>query len=265
MKPFIGLLIILSIAILIFAAKFFYTSSKPERYTAVIVEPRKHRATEFVLTNILTILDERWHVVFYHGTENGDWVKGLVEQHLSHQKHRITFRNLGVKNLTIRDYNDLLVSRSFTMQIPTETFLIFQTDSMICPKYRDRIYEYIGRYDYVGAPWYNNGVPEIGNGGFSLRSRSAMLDIISWYHYNGENEDVYFALGCTDGIHRLPSMDKAHDFAIEMINTRKAFGVHKPWLTWDKKDVRKEDPVGWKELCAECEGLETLRSLQGED
>ena len=229
------------------------------------MEPRKHKATTFVLKNTLENLDERWSVLFFHGTENGDWVKQQVEQSLPSQKHRIIFRDLGVKNLTIRDYNDLLVSRSFNEQIPTEVFLIFQTDSMICPKYKDRIYEYVGRYDYVGAPWYNNGVPEIGNGGFSLRSRSAMLDIISWYHYNGENEDVYFALSCADGVHRLPSIEAAQRFAIEMINTRRAFGVHKAWLTWDKKDATKEDPVGWRELCQECEGLEMLRALQGED
>jgi hypothetical protein len=264
MKPSLGLFVLLG-ACLLLLLRYAPTSSSSERYTAVIVEPRKHRATQFVLTNILTNLDERWDVIFYHGTENGEWVRQIVEQHLSYQRHRITFRSLGVKNLTIRGYNDLLVSRSFNAQIPTETFLIFQTDSMICPKYRGRIYEYIGRYDYVGAPWYNNGQPEIGNGGFSLRRRSAMLDIISWYHYNGENEDIYFALGCADGIHRLPSIDKAHAFAIEMINTRQAFGVHKAWLTWDKKDATKEDPIGWRELCAECEGLETLRSLQGED
>lgn len=59
--------------------------------------------------------------------------------------------------------------------IPTETFLIFQTDTLINPKYKDLIYEFID-YDYVGAPWISNG--DVGNGGLSLRKKSKMIEII---------------------------------------------------------------------------------------
>ena len=261
MKGILGWVVIVGLIIFMFISD--RSSYKDEHYTAVIVEPRKHKATRFVLENILTHLDSRWNVLFFHGTENGVWARELVEQSLPQYKHRIKYKSLGVANLTISEYNRLLVSREFTEQIPTETFLIFQTDSMICPKYRDRINEFIGRYDYVGAPWLNNGTAEIGNGGFSLRKRSAMLDIISWYHYNGENEDVYFANGCRDGLHVLPSVEDAQRFSIETMNMRNAFGVHKPWLLWDMKERSKEDPDGWLELCRECEGLETLAGLQG--
>ena len=34
-----------------------------DSYTAVIVEPRKHRAFEFVMDNFLTNLDERWKAI----------------------------------------------------------------------------------------------------------------------------------------------------------------------------------------------------------
>jgi hypothetical protein len=72
-------------------------------------------------------------------------------------------------------YNNLLKNINLYEIIPTENFLIFQTDTLINPKYKDLIYEFIN-YDYVGAPWIINN--QVGNGGLSLRKKSKMIDII---------------------------------------------------------------------------------------
>ena len=108
-----------------------------------------------------------------------------VEVVESFNDSRIKLINLGIDNLTLNDYNNLLKSSKFYNFIPTETFMIFQTDSMILPKYKHYI-NYFLNYDYVGAPWNNKLV---GNGGLSIRKKSKMLEII-----NIENKKKRFYL-----------------------------------------------------------------------
>jgi hypothetical protein len=88
---------------------------------------------------------------------------------------------------SIEDYNRLLTSLSFWESISTEKVLIIQHDSEIL---RTGIEEFYS-YDYVGAPWVfqEHG----GNGGFSLRSVSAMIDTIKKHDWKGENEDIFFS------------------------------------------------------------------------
>ena len=45
------------------------------KYTAIIVEPREHKALAFVLENFLENLNDDWNVIILHGTENKKYVK----------------------------------------------------------------------------------------------------------------------------------------------------------------------------------------------
>ena len=47
-------------------------------YTAIIVEPRKHKALPFVLQNFTENLNEDWNFIIYHGTENKSMVKSII-------------------------------------------------------------------------------------------------------------------------------------------------------------------------------------------
>jgi hypothetical protein len=226
-----------------------------EKYTAIIIEPRKHRALEFVLRNALDNLDLRWSVQIFHGTENEEWLKQILEKSFQKDLPRISLKNLGVSNLkTSQEYNKLLTSREFTEAIPTETFLIFQTDSMINPAHKNLIEKFID-YDYVGAPW--KSIISVGNGGFSLRKRSTMLKIIEKYNRPNEMyEDVFFSIGCFRLRAHVPSLEIAKEFSIETIYNPYSFGIHRAWAYHpDKKS----------ELCNQCEGLETLIQLQSVD
>ena len=49
------------------------------KYTAIIIEPRKHKAIEFVLNNVCECLSDEWNVILFHGTTNTDYVKEIVE------------------------------------------------------------------------------------------------------------------------------------------------------------------------------------------
>ena len=215
-----------------------YTANIVEKYTAIIVEPRKHKALELVLTNFLENLDDRWNFIIFHGLENEIYIKNIIQN--KPQNNRIKLVNLNVKNLTIADYNKLFYSKFLYDNIPTEVFLVFQTDTLICKKYKDLIYKFI-KYDYVGAPWLptswntpNCSKNNVGNGGLSLRKKSKMLELLNNCTHNNINEDQFFSkviCNCKYDVKLYkPSEIEAKEFAIEHIYNNKSFGVHKPWL-----------------------------------
>lgn len=215
-------------------------------YTAIIVEPRQHKALEFVLNNFLENLSLEWNIIIFHGNQNEDFLKNIITNKLLKHISRITLINLNVDNLTISDYNNLLVSRKFYNYIPTEIFLIFQTDTIICSEYKEYINNYL-KYDYVGAPWKHPNIDynmKIGNGGLSLRRKSKMLEIIDNCPYKNKiNEDLYFTQECPEIYRNIPNWQDASHFSIEMIYEDKSFGVHKPWTLVNLGDIRdKKEP-----------------------
>ncbi len=174
----------------------------------------------------------------------------IINNKLSKYKNKIKLKNLNVNNLTITDYNNLLVSKEFYNEIPTEVFLIFQTDSIICSDFKDLINNYI-KYDYVGAPWKDK---QVGNGGLSLRRKSKMLEIIENCKYNNNyNEDVYFSFSCPGININKPTFEQANTFSIETVYNDKSFGVHKPWNHF-QKEIMKQKLIF-------CNGLDKLIDL----
>lgn len=127
---------------------------------------------------------------------------------------------------SIGDYNRLLTSKRFWRNMP-EKVLIFQHDSMLL---REGIEEFL-EFDFVGAPIRN--IPGCMNGGLSLRSSKAMMDVINKYPYQGEsvhgNEDIYFVNQMTfTGWDRynLPSLEQAQKFSVETIFGLGSLGYH---------------------------------------
>jgi hypothetical protein len=198
-------------------------------YTAIIVEPRKHKALSFVLNNFCKNLSNDWNFIIFHGNLNIDYITDIINGELSNHKHRISLLNLHVDNLTIQDYSNLFINNfEFYDKIPTEIFLVFQTDSMINTQYKDLINDFL-EYDYVGAPWRCN---EVGNGGLSLRRKSKMLEIMKNDKNKHLPEDVYFSMSNVIKLHK-PTFEKAKEFSIECILNEKSFGCHKPYAHMD--------------------------------
>jgi len=200
-------------------------------HSAIIIEPRKHKALSFVLRNFLTNLSDDWNIIIFHGNTNLDYILAILDKQLSEYKSRITLHNLHVDNLTISEYNALLKRLDFYDKIPSETFLIFQTDTMIIEKHKELINSFM-QYDYVGAPWDQNqrwtqGIYKVGNGGLSLRKKSKMIDIIN-AGTTLINEDVFFSYPKHIALHK-PSITDAMKFSIETIFSEITFGCHKPW------------------------------------
>jgi hypothetical protein len=225
-------------------------------HTAVIIEPRCHSALSFVLRNFLKNLDDNWNIIIFHGNVNYKYIKYIIHTYLLKYVNRIHLINLNIDNLTIDDYNLLLKSSQFYNYIPTEMFLIFQTDTMIFQENKQLIHLFM-EYDYVGAPWeyifIENQV--VGNGGFSLRRKSKMLEIIQ----NNPNsspelmEDGYFCYQSNTIINK-PSLEKAKLFSVEQIYSEITFGCHKPWH-WDN----------YEQFATKYPEVELLKSLQTTD
>ena len=222
-----------------------------EYCTAVIIEPRRHKALRYVLQNFLRNLPENWSIIVFHGCDNKDYVSRL-------QTDRVTLFNLNIKNLTTQAYSALLKSEQFYQNIPTETFLVFQTDSLLLDENKHQLESFL-QYDYVGAPWsykFAHG-GSVGNGGLSLRKKSKMLEIIKKKGSRQEPEDVYFSLNIDPSIrYNVPSFDLAKNFGVEAVFAEEPFGIHKCWQ-YVHVDARIE------KLLKRYPAIKELMALQG--
>jgi hypothetical protein len=118
-------------------------------------------------------------------------------------------------------------------------FLVFQTDSMMFKRHAHLMDSFL-EYDYVGAPWSVTEYPPtmncnfIGNGGFSLRRKSKMLEIIEkidWHQmefpYN--LEDLYFSTNYNTISVKKPDYKKALTFCVDEVFSEKTFACHRAW------------------------------------
>ena len=164
----------------------------------------------------------------------------------------------------------MFLTEEFYQHIPTETFLVFQTDSMILSKNKEAVNSFLA-FDFVGAPFtLQNEQGELlchgFNGGFSLRKKSKMLEILrNTPHTMTDIEDVIFTLTSRfRPIHDIqldfPSFEVASQFSVETIyNTNHAnhiFGCHNPWRynSWTDQNV--------KIMLDMYPEIETLKNLQ---
>lgn len=240
--------------------------SNDKKYIAMIIEPRKHRALEYVLTNVLENLDEKWKIIVFHGNKNGLFVHDIINNKLERWKHRIKTVHLNIDNLTLYEYSLLFVTRSVIYDYleDSEYFLVFQTDSMIISKNKHLLDEFLNEdYDYVGAPWIKcNYEPTkqrdfIGNGGFSLRKTRTMLKILETYDYKnvdrGNVEDLFFSMKFDKIRTKKPSYERAMQFSIEEVFSPLTFACHKTWAT----------PHVFNKLKELYPEVQTLKDLQG--
>lgn len=87
-------------------------------------------------------------------------------------------------------------------------------------------------YDYIGPPWYHGGrLPQVGNGGFSLRTHK-LINALALLPYNGsEPEDMTICVTLRDQLERehdirFAPVELAAEFGIEYGKWRPAFGFH---------------------------------------
>ena len=205
------------------------------KYSAIIVEPRKHKALEFVLNNVCDCLSNEWKIILFHGKSNIEYANKIVEKLNVIFNNRIFLINLNVDNLNQTTYSNLLTNKNTIYDnIDTDIFLVFQTDSIILKKNAHLINDYLN-YDYVGSPWIRceyeltQRCNFIGNGGFSLRNKNKMLEIIEKIPYKNEFEDLYFSRNYNNILVNKPSYEKAITFCAGEVFTTYAFACHRFW------------------------------------
>ena len=126
--------------------------------------------------------------------------------------------------------NDVQVAPETLATIPTERYLTFQPDGLLCgPTSAEQLSAY-DSYDFVGAPWRGWTGNVGGNGGLSLRTRSVMLRIIDRFPYDNSNEDFFLSSRVTAVGGKLPPLDVAMAFSVETRFYPSPLAVHKPWM-----------------------------------
>ena len=194
-------------------------NASPEKLTCVIVEPRKHenlRGSLYNMANIYANTDAG--LVIHHSEENKDFLLDIIN----------TWENVKLvcltnNDLTTKEYSYLLTRPSFYETIQSSHLLIFQTDSIIFKS----IPSFYFNYDYVGSAWpinytWGNGC---GNGGFSLRRTSTMINICKQIK-NDEKyhpEDIYFSYQQLN----IPNYFDRKRFGVEMVFYANPVGCHK--------------------------------------
>lgn len=174
------------------------------------------------------------HVPIYVVTARANWNAARATLATFRNIYLVTRYDYSVP--TAAAYNRLLMSYDFWQNFTEAYILIIQRDSRFCTGSRQRITDYIGRYDYIGAPWLQPfGGTFVGNGGFSLRSRAAMLACTA-STYRGlirsVNEDGALAVCVRDLGMRLASLDAAAMFSVEQVHIRGALpplAIHGAW------------------------------------
>lgn len=189
---------------------------------AVIIEPRKHILLRPVIYNFMNILAPHgWGLLIFHSSKNLDDIENLKKDY----PHMLS--EMVPDKFTVKDYCRILTTQSFWESLPCENILIFQTDCLLV-KYFEPSYF---RYGCIGAPWKNQIENEetmyLGNGGFSLRRKSAMIDIFNENPPIDEiDEDGYAFRKLKEMGYELPSLIEASNFSSETLFNMNSCGFH---------------------------------------
>jgi hypothetical protein len=222
---------------------------------AVLIEFRPFPHLEFLIRNTIRKLGPEWSHTVVCGKLNYEFVKNMCHD----INVNIKVIQTKYENLNPSEYSRFLSSLSFWNLFDGKKILIYQEDTCI---FRTNIRDFL-RYDYVGAPWplgQNDNKNLVGNGGFSLRTKQCMIDVIQKVSIDKTNynsctleylkntkstvppEDVYFSKNMLDyNIGLVADWSTASHFSCETIYNPKSLGGHNFWLSnkeW-KKTMRE--------------------------
>jgi hypothetical protein len=148
------------------------TITQNTQYETVLIEFRVMAHLYFLIRNMILKLPLWSHTVVC-GINNYNQMVEICNS----ISDEIKIVKLDKTNLTPSDYSELLMTKSFWENFMGEKILIYQEDSYI---FHNKIKPFLN-YDYIGAPWPQNqddNSAGVGNGGFSLRSKSKMIKVI---------------------------------------------------------------------------------------
>lgn len=213
-------------------------------YEAVLIEYRCFPHLEFLIRNAIIKLGEKWSHTLICGNLNYEYMIELCDR----ISNKIKVIKTNYNNLFPSDYSSFLASMNFWNLINGEKIIIYQEDTFI---FKNNIDDFLN-WDFIGAPWpvyQNDNIKGVGNGGFSLRTKSIMEKIINTISigntkFNSSTlnyiektnsyippEDVYFTKNMENfNIGLLADRNSALQFSTESIFNKDSLGGHQFWL-----------------------------------
>lgn len=208
-----------------------------KKLNVVMIEFREYPHIEYIIRNNMLKLKGKATYTIVCGNKNYEMIKNFNIEKLNIIKKNIDNLERGL-------YSLMLGTKDFWEEFDDEYILINQWDSII---FDENIEDFYG-YDYIGAPFLKPISKKQffqGNGGFSLRKRERMIEIIEKYNIlnmptnmkpikfmtkNDKNicpEDVYFSQYLLrDNGSILPSFEICNQFSMESFKHDKPFGGH---------------------------------------
>lgn len=215
-----------------------------KNYEAVLIEYRCFPHLEFIIRNAIFKLDLNWSHTIICGNLNYEFILDITKN----ISDKIKVIKTNYDNLNQSTYSELLSTVNFWNNFNGEKILLYQEDSVI---FKSNINKFL-KWDYIGAPWpinQDDNPNGVGNGGFSLRSKQCMIDVINKISIKNTNfnnstlkymknsnlsvgpEDVYFSLNMIKyNIGKVADRKSAELFSTESIYNEKSFGGHNFWL-----------------------------------
>lgn len=222
-----------------------------KEFEAALIEFRVLPHIEFIFLNAIHKLGERFSHTIVCGNLNHDMIVNICRNISG-----IKIVRLNVDNVNVNDYNNFLHTVDFWRLFYGKKVLLYQEDTMI---FKNNIGDFL-HYNYIGAPWRialdDLKWPSVGNGGFSLRNKDLMIEIImkknvlyNWfgeafltecyysvcYHSSGVKldnipEDLFFSKSAAIlNNNNLPDPKTASEFSTENIVNLNSFGGHQFW------------------------------------
>ncbi|CAF3571361.1 unnamed protein product [Rotaria sp. Silwood1] len=217
-----------------FSSKDFYPC------IAIIVEFRTTDKIISVVHNVNYHIPITWPIQIFHGITNENFIRNsTLSSLISSGKIILTL----MKEIYDRSRTNILFTDAkFWKKVRGEKILLFQIDSIMCSNSPHKIIDYL-QYDYVGAPWDISWYTDdrkylVGNGGFSLRTRRKILELIALIPYDRRKpEDVWYA----QNLHRVNAsiapVHIAKTFSVESIYYERPVGIHR--FSWNCNFRRK--------------------------
>jgi GR25 family glycosyltransferase involved in LPS biosynthesis len=211
---------------------------------AVLVEHRQLPHLEVLLRNMIYNLGNTWSYTIICGKNNIHEISRFCKKISKNIKIINTYKD----NITQNEYNNWLCTSEFWDLFVGEKILIYQEDTCIFKEIPDTFLN----YDYVGAPFGPECVSpvNVGNGGFSLRTKSVMKEVIKRYpatnfktsksfinnYKNAKKldlypEDNYFPQIMQElKIGEVAPYEVAKQFSSEHVFTEGCIGMHCMWF-----------------------------------
>lgn len=209
---------------------------------AVFIDFRPMVHAEFIIRNCIVKLGNQCSYTVVCGDENVSQIEDINRDLDGCLK--IVQMSLGENS--VESYNNLLLSIPFWNALSGEFVLLYQEDSCL---FRSNITDFLS-FDYIGAPWpieQQDNKNHVGNGGFSLRRRSKMIEMLEKrpeitlsentkrYMKNVglsmPPEDVFFSTALLEtGLGTVADFETARKFSQEIVLGNFPLGGHNWWL-----------------------------------